>query len=611
MSKSLALMAVGVLATLVSVGLPPSQAVGQTGNFLTILNEQNANGDSTRSVTYFDADALGDADPLNDTPLFSVFIGYDEAGDTEELNMIDVDPATGDVYVVSFDSGTSGVVTGAGDDTIGSFDLYKIDFSDVFTHWSTNYQGQNVRTLAGPLAVGGPAPGGSKNSLNTDYVTYGDDNPYGVFDFQASHSNTFTLPGVVNKLGEVKRNNSTNPSPFFPYSLEFIDDETLLLLDDSAGPDATESAATDHEYRVLERVSTSPGAAGPTTGDNLDGGFNLGTSESWNSRRIGKVNLDFDGLGAPLGHSEPESTAYYADTATGVRGVWVTESEGLAGGDDIAFLQLDSSNNSMGYRPYSTGGTTFALDNDPAVDPLANNGKADNIFVDSDTGDIIIMESGFGDVPVHEPSVIRREVVTYDNGSGEIQFGASSPKVILNPTKTPGESSAFLERGQWAAWDSENDRVFIVNPGAASPENPPFEMDIWVIDLLVGSPTFGQTFSFLDLDESVSLFTGDSFGDKVAFFSLGSEVVNDADFDDDSDVDGNDFLIWQRGLGVGTDNATGDANDSGVVDAADLAIWQSQFGTSAVAAAGAVPEPTAVALLLSGALAGLGLRRRA
>lgn len=601
--SSLSSVRASMVFTALSICGLSAPAAAQT-SFLTVLNEQSANGDSRRSVSYFDAD------DLNSGPLFSVFIGYDELSDMEELNTVDVDPATGDVYVVSFDSGTAGGVTSNGDDTIGSFDLYKIDFANVFDHWSTNFKGQNVRSLGGDLAVGGPAPGGSKNSLNLDYVTYGNQNPYGPFDFEASHSNTFRLPGVVNKIGEVKRNNSTNPSPFFPYALEFINESSLLLLDDSSGPDSAESAATDHQYRILERIATVPGQAGPMTGDHLDGGFNLGTSQSWNSRRIGLVNLDFDLNGAPQGHSEPESIAYYADPASGVRGVWVTESEGGAGGDDVAFLQLDANNNAVGYRPYSTGGFTFALDDNPAVDPLANNGKADNIFVDADTGDIIIMESGFGDTPTHEPSVIRREVASYDNGSGEIQFGAWGQKVILNPTKTPGENPAFLERGQWTAWDSANDRVFVVNPGGSG-ETPPFEMDIWVIDMKEGSPTFGQTTSFLDLDESVSLFTGDAFGDKVAFFSLAAAPADNADFDDNGLVDGNDFLIWQRNLG--TAGPAGDADGNGQVNAADLGIWKSQFGAAppAAAALAAVPEPAAALLLgMAGAALAFARRRR-
>ena len=80
----------------------------------------------------------------------------------------------------------------------------------------------------------------------------------------------------------------------------------------------------------------------------------------------------------------------------------------------------------VGVAPFPT---SFALDNDPNFSATTNDGKADNIFVDQDTGDIIIIESGFLDSvdgigPDHEPGVIRREVLSYDDGLGKIQFGA-------------------------------------------------------------------------------------------------------------------------------------------------------------------------------------------
>lgn len=85
-----------------------------------------------------------------------------------------------------------------------------------------------------------------------------------------------------------------------------------------------------------------------------------------------------------------------------------------------------------------------------------------------------------------------------------------------------------------------------------------------------------------------------------------------ADFDLDNDVDGNDFLVWQRGVGL-SENATrqqGDANGDGRVDGADLAILQTQFGLSpAVAAASAVPEPAGICLALF-ALGWAASRRR-
>jgi glucose/arabinose dehydrogenase len=59
------------------------------------------------------------------------------------------------------------------------------------------------------------------------------------------------------------------------------------------------------------------------------------------------------------------------------------------------------------------------------------------------------------------------------------------------------------------------------------------------------------------------------------------------DFDEDDDVDGHDFMAWQRGLGAttGATRAAGDANFDGAVNGADLAVWQAQFGSSIGAAA--------------------------
>jgi hypothetical protein len=76
------------------------------------------------------------------------------------------------------------------------------------------------------------------------------------------------------------------------------------------------------------------------------------------------------------------------------------------------------------------------------------------------------------------------------------------------------------------------------------------------------------------------------------------ERFGDADFDEDSDVDGNDFLIWQRGvIPTGTltgTNATGDANADTNVDGADLNFWKVATG----AAGGGEVATTKTILLL-------------
>jgi hypothetical protein len=86
--------------------------------------------------------------------------------------------------------------------------------------------------------------------------------------------------------------------------------------------------------------------------------------------------------------------------------------------------------------------------------------------------------------------------------------------------------------------------------------------------------------------------------------------VPSADFDGDGDVDGRDFLTWQRGFSTGNSRVTGDADGNGTVNAADLVIWQQQYEDSnPLIASIAVPEPGTYVLLLF-FVATSGIRRR-
>jgi hypothetical protein len=83
-------------------------------------------------------------------------------------------------------------------------------------------------------------------------------------------------------------------------------------------------------------------------------------------------------------------------------------------------------------------------------------------------------------------------------------------------------------------------------------------------------------------------------------FLQGAEAINEAaglagDFDTDGDVDGRDFLAWQRSYGTqGISPADGSLN--GIVDAADLALWKESYGIvlgeEALHAAVQIPEPS-------------------
>lgn len=99
--------------------------------------------------------------------------------------------------------------------------------------------------------------------------------------------------------------------------------------------------------------------------------------------------------------------------------------------------------------------------------------------------------------------------------------------------------------------------------------------------------TFTQTFDFTAFAENPQ---------------AADEPVSSGDFNLDNDVDGTDFLAWQRGFGSDSNAALaqGDANGDGLVDGEDLNQWQMNFGSMANTTADAqtVPEPATVKLFI-------------
>jgi hypothetical protein len=83
----------------------------------------------------------------------------------------------------------------------------------------------------------------------------------------------------------------------------------------------------------------------------------------------------------------------------------------------------------------------------------------------------------------------------------------------------------------------------------------------------------------------VGLVNLNNFAGNQFFTVPNSPVTGDGDFDNDGDVDGRDFLVWQRG------------QSPSPLSSSDLALWQGNYGNGPLSALTSVPEPSCLAML--------------
>jgi len=85
-------------------------------------------------------------------------------------------------------------------------------------------------------------------------------------------------------------------------------------------------------------------------------------------------------------------------------------------------------------------------------------------------------------------------------------------------------------------------------------------------------------------------------GSGVDIGAYESQIIPSADFDTDGDVDGADFLAWQRGFGTpNAQRADGNSDDDMDTDASDLAAWEVSFGLPQPPSTASAPSRSALA----------------
>ncbi len=174
-------------------------------------------------------------------------------------------------------------------------------------------------------------------------------------------------------------------------------------------------------------------------------------------------------------------------------------------------------------------------------------------------------------------------------------------------------STASLTPGTWNSLDDQNASggvwLELLNPSAAQIG----EVNLDPVTLAPGASfDLGTVFNpAAARDVAFEFLLGGET--EATFGAVVYEATGNANFDGDGDVDGADFLLWQRGVGItnGATLAQGDANGDGAVNGADLVIWRSQYGQggATVAAASAVPEPASGSLAAAWVLGALTWRR--
>ncbi len=613
MDRVVKFSAAALLAAGVGAG---AQAQLTPQRIVAVLDGTQNFGTTQRSISFYDVTEVGTAttsDPavFGANPLFTVWTGFEAPFNFEDVDSIAVNPFNGTVYLAAFDSGTAGNVDASGD-TEGDLDLYRIDFQTILDDYVSN--GRARGTLYGPSVD----PTGSSN-----------------VDHPSAGANTVHIGGAIEKIGEVAR---TQGSGFFDRDLEFVDPATLVIMDNSRDNSLTQPDA-DLELRVLERVSTSAGAASVSLNSqgagSHEGGYNAAANtESWESDFAARFNMDFDsGTGLPVGVSEVEDIALAIQD--GVVGVWVGESDG--GGDDLGFFELSNISSAgldavASLSTIDSTGTTRGLDEDPEADPSTNDGDHDFIKVDGD-GNLIIGESGFFDAtpggengaggnPSAEPTFIRLNIDEYQAGNvntttgdvwddvgdnnGVAGFGDEGSDTaddnLAGPLQIEGPNGSFdnpfsggtglgvdddtnVTDGRFATYDPGTNYLYLFDIDSGSAPN--VQADVYVLDLSTGEIVYEEqnAVNHFMIEHGIRSFTrGDTDynglvnGDDIdfVFAQFTGTALAQEQFDLTGDLSVSSADVDELVEDIlGTEY--GDANLDGSVDLLDFGVWRASF----------------------------------
>ncbi len=238
----------------------------------------------------------------------------------------------------------------------------------------------------------------------------------------------------------------------------------------------------------------------------------------------------------------------------------------------------------------------------------------DGVLVPGSTATLTVTASAFG-------GNLQAWIDYNNDGDFDDIIDGVSEQVIINRALIQGENTVTFEvpasvvvptvyarfrLGEWglgstglAQFGEVEDYVLTIVPGSIPQiliNGPDFDQDGDVdgSDFLAWQRGFGTSNALptdgdADSDNNVD---GDDLVIWAQDFGQGSsvpQVLATGDFDSDGDTDGSDFLAFQRGYGLTASLSTGDGNQDGNVNGADLQVWENSYSDA----------PAAVAVALS------------
>lgn len=203
---------------------------------------------------------------------------------------------------------------------------------------------------------------------------------------------------------------------------------------------------------------------------------------------------------------------------------------------------------------------------------------------------------------VYTGTRVNNLLLQVDPTSGEAKLRNTSATTVTIDGYDIASGAGSLLPGTWDSLDSQGadgngwvqtpnsnpNRLSELMPDSAATLAPGAEYSLGEI---FNQGTQDLVFSFLQ--------AGDQFATPGVVLYSALSTALDGDFDNDGDVDGRDFLAWQRGSSPNPRSSS------------DLALWRSNYGAGGMSAAAAVaiPEPCASLLMLT-SLAALAIFKR-